>query len=108
MWQLVSCEIWRDGGSYSAVLTDGARTVALWLQVSSWRRLEDRRYTGLFQSEGSDATLKSARLSAEDEARWCQALRQVLATPPGADTGAGLLAEFVEILEQRRSAGSSP
>jgi len=108
MWQLVSCEIWRDGGSYSAVLTDGAKTVALWLQVSSWRRLEDRRYTGLFQSEGSDATLKSARLAAHEEARWCQALRQVLATAPSADTGADLLGEFVEILEKRLSPGGSP
>src|SRR5688572_7285062 len=108
MWRLLSCEIWRDGGSYSAVLTDGVKTVALWLQVSSWRRLEERRYTGLFQSDGSDATLKSARVSAHDEARWCQALRQVLATASGADAGITQLAEFVEILEERCSAGGGP
>ena len=108
MWQLLACEIWRDGGSYSAVLTDGEKTVALWLQVSSWARLEERRYTGLFQSAGSDATLKSSRVSAPDEALWCEALRQLLDRAPGTDVGADRLVEFVEILEARRNAGGHP
>ena len=29
MWRLIEAEIWRDGGSYSAVITDGAQSLAL-------------------------------------------------------------------------------
>src|SRR6478609_1754177 len=75
MWQLTSCEFWRDGGSYSATLSREGRTVSLWLQVSSWKRIEDRTYQALFSSEGPDPTRKSQLVAAGDAERaWLTVL----------------------------------
>ncbi|HEY6724727.1 MAG TPA: hypothetical protein VI197_11890 [Polyangiaceae bacterium] len=101
MWQLISCDIWRDGGSYSAVLANGSSNIALWLQVSPWDRLEARSYAGLFLSQGSDPTLKSNRLGPDEELEWCRALRQVLDAKPGVAADQELLRELVELLEAR-------
>ena len=76
-WRLTSCDYWRDGGSYSATLVSEERSVGLWLQVSSWSRIEDRTYTGLFWSEGTDPTRKTHRVSAGDaEREWLSVLEQ--------------------------------
>jgi hypothetical protein len=71
MWALLSCEYWRDGGSYSATLRSGDRTTSLWLQVSDWDRVEDRRYEALFLTAGADATLKAERVQpGHGESAW--------------------------------------
>jgi hypothetical protein len=75
MWALLSCEYWRDGGSYSATLRSGDRTTSLWLQVSDWDRVEDKRYEALFLTDGSDATLKTERVQSGDgELAWLAVL----------------------------------
>jgi len=77
MWQLASCEFWRDGGSYSVTLSREKRVVSLWLQVSSWTRIEDRTYQALFLSEGTDPTRKSKLVAAGDgEEAWLTVLEQ--------------------------------
>jgi hypothetical protein len=77
VWRLTSCEYWRDGGSYSATLVREDRSIALWLQVSSWHRIEDRTYTALFWSEGTDPTRKSHRVSTGDaEREWLTVLEK--------------------------------
>jgi hypothetical protein len=75
MWKLAECDVWRDGGSYSATLSSGERIVSLWLQVSAWQRLEDRTYEALFESDGPDASLKSRRVPpGGPESEWARIL----------------------------------
>ena len=53
------------------------RVVSLWLQVSSWTRIEDRTYQALFLSEGTDPTRKSKLVAAGDgEEAWLTVLEQ--------------------------------
>lgn len=75
MWQLLTCDIWRDGGSYSATLTRGEDTVSIWLQVGPWDHPGERTYEALFASDGSDPTLKARRIpSGEAERQWLHVL----------------------------------
>lgn len=71
MWTLLTSELWRDGGSYSASLRDGERVVSLWLQVNEWDRPEEAAYETLFVSEGADPTKKERQLAhGAEERRW--------------------------------------
>src|SRR5262245_49894988 len=96
MWKLLGCDIWRDGGSYSATLQNADGVVSLWLQVSAWNRLEDRRYETLFVSQGSDASKKSQRVpSGVEQRQWLATLEREV--DPGAvdQYAAGTFAELV-------------
>lgn len=101
MWQLLECEYWRDGGSYSAVLRNAEQTVALWLQVSSWDRPEDRTYKGLYLSSGTDATKQERLLARDEEATWKSVLERDTDVQTASDAHASRLSELIEILRNR-------
>jgi hypothetical protein len=75
-WRLIDCTIYRDGGSYGAVLERGPARVALLLQVGPWDHPAERRYEGLFLSAGDAPTRKERRLEpgGEEEGRWSEVL----------------------------------
>jgi len=100
MWKLLECEVWRDGGSYSATLQNAEAVVSLWLQVSAWKRLEDRSYETLFVSQGPDATKKSQRVpSGSRQRRWLATLEREV-DPGAVDQYAA--APFAELIAELR------
>lgn len=108
MWKLLACDIWRDGGSYSASLRSADRVVSLWLQVSTWDRLEDRTYEALFVSEGRDATAKQQHVPAGAEQRRWLAVLEHEVDRAGVDqytagTFAELVAELRALVEQHEN-----
>jgi hypothetical protein len=74
-WTLLGGDIWRDGGSLSAVLSFGRGAVSLWLQVLA---REDPRHEvahgQLFLSNGTDPTILQFLLSPAEEPGWSLAL----------------------------------
>ena len=102
MWQLSNCDIWRDGGSYSATLVDENRSVSLWLQVSSWDRIEERRYDALFVSDGPDAAAKQHLVPpGELEREWLTILENRLDLTSASESDKDRLAEFIAELGRR-------
>lgn len=101
MWRLIEAEIWRDGGSYSAVITDGAQSLALWLQVNAWTELTQRSYGALHVSPGSDPTLKAQRIPPTDERQWLTLLSEQTDTASASDIARQCLGEIVAILRER-------
>lgn len=76
MYELISCEVWRDGGSYSATVSNGPRVVSLWLQINAWDRLEAAAYEALFVSEGPDPTQKERVAEGIESRRWLAILER--------------------------------
>lgn len=102
MWRLSSCEIWRDGGSYSTTLADGNRSVSLWLQVFQGECLEDRTHEGLFESDGTDPTVKQRLVPyGRSEQAWLLMLEQDVDTMSAAGEDIERFADFVAALRQR-------
>lgn len=96
MWELLACDIWRDGGSYSATLGTTEGVVSLWLQVSSWDRLEDRSYEALFISDGRDASMKQRRVpSGAKQRQWLATLEREVDAGAVDRHAAGTFAELV-------------
>ena len=96
MWKLLACEIWRDGGSYSATLRTAEGVVSLWLQVCSWDRIEDRSYEALFVSQGRDATKKTERVpSGAAERQWLATLEREVDPAAVDQYAAGTFAELI-------------
>jgi hypothetical protein len=78
MWTLVDCDIYRDGGSYGATLANGEQLISLWLEVGPWNRPSERRYVGLFVSDGRRPDAKEQRVpSGEPEREWLRNLEEV-------------------------------
>lgn len=101
MWKLLACDIWRDGGSYSASLQHADRVVSVWLQVSSWDRPEDRTYEALFVSQGRDATAKQQRVPAGAEQRRWLAMLEHEVDRAGVDQHTA--GTFVELIAELRA-----
>jgi hypothetical protein len=53
MWKLVFCDIYRDGGSLGAVLSEGTTEVSLFLEILPWDRPPKIfQYKSLWVSQG--------------------------------------------------------
>ena len=102
MWHLSNCDIWRDGGSYSATLVDENRSVSLWLQVSSWNHVENRKYEALFVSDGPDATAKQHLVPpGQLEREWLNVLENLPDLTFASERDRSRLAEFIAELGRR-------
>ncbi len=101
MWRLVDSDIWRDGGSFSLVLSGCDQTVGLWLNVKPWDRLEDIDYDALYVSRGSDPTLKERLLSRAEEASWLLVLERQLNTADASDYARARLQRLLAIMRRR-------
>jgi len=96
MWKLLACDIWRDGGSYSATLQHADGVVSLWLQVAAWKRLEDRSYEALFLSQGRDATKKTERVPfGAAQRQWLARLEREVDAAAVDQYAAGTFAELI-------------
>lgn len=50
---LIISEIWRDGGSLSATVSDGESLRSFWLQTNAWDSPSGMGHLELYVSEGS-------------------------------------------------------
>ena len=78
-WALKSCDIYRDGGSLGAVLTDGSdESVSLFLQIARWDHPKDaRHYQSLWVSGGERPGRRGDEIAASssEERAWLTRLR---------------------------------
>lgn len=75
-WRLTWCDIFRDGGSYGATLSNGDDHWALWLDVLPWDHPRDQRWGALFVSAG-DVPERMERvlgIGSEEEQLWLRRL----------------------------------
>jgi hypothetical protein len=103
MVSLITCEIWRDGGSISAVVLDGQRHKAFWLQTNHWNHPRERGHENLFVSEGNNPESKENRIEIASpiERQWMDYLARV------DDGGAGqeekkLFQTMIQLLQERQ------
>lgn len=99
MFRLVEAEYWRDGGSISAILTDGKATLGLWLQVSRWNQLSEQAYEQLYVSNGPDATRKQCAVPSSEYRSWLTRLRETEVTA-ASDYSRDRFADLVTALQQ--------
>jgi hypothetical protein len=79
MASLIHSERWRDGGSISAIVLDGQRHWAFWLQTNRWNHPRDAGHENLFVSEGDDPESKRNRIeiASAEERQWLDYLVRV-------------------------------
>ena len=79
MASLIESDIWRDGGSISAVVLDGELHRAFWLQTNRWDHPRDAGHDNLFVSEGDRPELKQkiVEVASADERQWLDYLSRV-------------------------------
>jgi hypothetical protein len=106
MWLLVQSDFWRDGGSYSAVLSDDERTVGLWLQVNPWNTPDEISYDALYLSDGNDPTRRERLVPAHDLSPWLDAVRAT-DTSAASDEARTRFAELITRLERLASTASA-
>lgn len=101
MNRLIQSEIWRDGGSLSAVITDGQRAISFWLQTNMWDKPSDKNHLELFVSEGDQPELKETRvgIASQEEVEWTEFLTGVSVE----DAGEESQERFSEMLHVLRS-----
>lgn len=85
--RIKDADIFRDGGSYYAVLSDDDTHHALYLQVGNYDHPEAPFYIGLTHTIGTRERKHGPFLNWADEAAWTDCLRQTLEHPA---TGAAL------------------
>jgi hypothetical protein len=100
-WRLSAADVWRDGGSLSATLVRASQCVSLWLEVSDWDRPLEKTHGPLYVSEGSDPSIKQARVPPLGEAAWRAALSEAIACSSGS-TDASPANELLHLLVQRQ------
>jgi hypothetical protein len=100
-WRLLDCDIWRDGGSYSATLANDEGTVALLLQVGPWNHPREVHYEALFVSNGDDPGRKEAVVSAAAEVNWLHVLTHQLDKSSASTTACERLAQLASRLQCR-------
>ncbi len=98
MWELVCCDIHRDGGSHSAVLRAGDDTIALWLRAG-WPPVEP--YLGLYVSNGEDASRQERLVAPHEEAVWTRVVESDVDVSLASDYSRERLAALVAILRAR-------
>jgi len=104
MASLVRCDIWRDGGSFSATVSDQEQHRSFWLQTNQWSHPRDRGHEHLFVSDGSDpeAMQHKIEVSSTEEGKWLDFLLGV------DDTGAApeskeVFRHMIGVLQARRT-----
>lgn len=104
VWRLLSADIWRDGGSYSAVLESDGRRVALWLQVLHWDHPSEVRHGALYVSCGNDPERREARVPPLGEHAWFEVLRDADARE-ASENARSRAAKLAYVLQLRCEAG---
>ena len=102
-WRVKQCDIYRDGGSYGAVLERDGRHFSLFLKVAPWDHPSERNgYLNLWVSEGElpDAQGESCTSGSAEERRWYEIIKRAL-THECDDTTLERLLEFIRELENR-------
>ena len=103
MKRLIQSEIWRDGGSLSAIVEDRQRVTSFWLQTNSWDRPTDREHLKLFVSDGEQPELKQTQVGvgSVEVARWTEFLSE--ASVEGAtDESKERFSELLQVLLDRQ------
>ena len=102
MGTVIRCDIWRDGGSISAVVSEGDRTLSFWLQTNDWNLRQEAGHLNLYLSEGMNPELKQTKidLASADEYKWILYLLQ-LDTSKLNDWGVELFCKFLNTLKLR-------
>ena len=104
MPSLIGSDIWRDGGSLSAVVLDRDGPRSFWLQTNSWNHPRERGHEHLFVSEGTNPESKVNRIdiASIDEHRWLDYLLEVEVS--GANTESKKrFQELLAVLQARRT-----
>ena len=101
MPSLVQSDRWRDGGSFSAVISDGGEFRSFWLQTKRWDHPRDAGYEHLFVSRGAqpEAMQNQIAISSVEECRWLDYLLRV----DDRDVEVGSKEAFREMIEVLRS-----
>jgi len=101
---LVEAEIWRDGGSLSAVIrNDDGSVSSYWLQTTHWNHPSEASHTNIFITVGSSPELCQHRVEvASDEEHAVLALFTSTNTTGCDPTGREHFARMVETLQNRR------
>jgi hypothetical protein len=104
MSAVIDCDIWRDGGSISAVVTDDDRTLSFWLQTNDWDVPQEAGHLNLYLSEGMNPQLKQTiiELASTDEHKWFLYLLQV-DTSKLNDTSLEIFHKFLNTLMLRHT-----
>lgn len=103
MRRLINAEIWRDGGSLSAVVeADGGRLEAFWLQVAWSKDLKNRWHENLYVSDGSDPLQKTRQVEIRSE-QEDELMRMLIVTDVtnSDDDQRRVFAELVQVLRAR-------
>lgn len=103
MRRLINAEIWRDGGSLSAVVeADDGRLEAFWLQVVWSKDLKDRWHENLYVSDGSDPLQKTRKVEIRSE-QEDELMRMLIVTDVtnSDDEQRRVFAELVQVLRAR-------
>jgi hypothetical protein len=76
---LIQSYRWRDGGSISAIVLDGERCRAFWLQTNDWDHPRNAGHDNLFVSEGDAPELKQKKIeiASDEERQWLDYLARV-------------------------------
>jgi hypothetical protein len=102
-WRVKWCDIYRDGGSYGAVLERDSSLFSLFLDVAPWDHPSQRNgYRNLWISEGElpDAQGQCCESGSADERRWYEILKHA-STHECNDTTLERLPELIRELENR-------
>jgi hypothetical protein len=100
---LVAADIWRDGGSLSAVvLQDNGESISYWLQTTSWNHPREAAHSNLFVSPGSNPELlqRKVEIRSEEERQLLELLDATVITECD-EEGQGHFARMLSILHDR-------
>lgn len=103
MSKLINAEIWRDGGSLSAVIEEeGFQLKSYWLQVGQYHDFKDKHHEHLYVSEGDDPLQKECRveIQSEQEEALLQKLKLTEVTQSD-DEPRRRFAQLIQVLQSR-------
>ena len=102
MKRLITCEIWRDGGSLSAIIADGQRATSFWLQTNMWDKPGEKQYLDLFVSHGDQPELKEILVprGSPEERNWMAFLGEV-SLEDSSDDAKERFSQLLQILRDR-------
>jgi hypothetical protein len=109
MKRLINSEIWRDGGSLSAIISDGQRVTSFWLQTNMWDKPSEKQHLELFVSHGGQPELKEAFVArgSPEERNWITFLCEA-SLEDASDDAKERFSELLQILRDRQDQQAEP
>ena len=109
-WNLEFCDIFRDGGSLGAVISQGTKRVSLFLEVVPWERPDEpRRYRSLWVSDGEipDRWGEEVPARSESEREWLARLQNDVSAEAADDNCRVHFRELIAALHDRNRGRST-